>query len=652
MQLKETNAPPSVSILIPTYNYGRFLIQAIDSVLAQTVKPLEVVVADDGSTDDTEAVVARYGEAVKYRKFEHQGVFSVRQAMLAELRGDWFLNLDADDWIQPDFLEKALAVVSERAGDERLAFVYADRVDYGAYDRLIVAPEFDAQLFKRGNFVPMDSLIRTEVTRRFGFDAAFNGGWGDYDFFLTLAKNGYCGARLAGSPIHCRVHPASITEATAEADRKQRLMRQIVAKHSDFFAPEEAQLAIRLFSPEAVLRYRVCERVWAGQYTRAAGMLVKLLFTRPQVILSADVANRILERWVKRRTANGVGRISGKSWLAFERARRLMGRRKMSLPDKIRLGWTGVREPHAFRRAMSYAASSKGRAGRRIAVVSGSDIHGHLGEQLQWGDFWIKQELIAAIAANGDVPVEPWMYPDTVVHLAGGILDLPDAEEHVLWIHSHPEKLSKEWLCHYDRIYSISPKVCEWVKDLGLACEWLPMATGKRKVEVLAVQERVVFVGNALPMRGGHRKVVDDMLAVRSQMPQLDFEVWGGGFRDLPPGVLRGEYLPYHEVDGLYASSAITLNDHRPEMAREGLINPRILDVLASGGFVVSDRNEQVNALFGDAVPQYSTTDELAEIVCTFWGHPERRTPLMEKGRGIIREFTWARAAKKLMGRE
>ena len=281
---------PKVSVLIPTYNYAHFLPQAIDSVLAQTVPPLEVIVADDGSTDRTADVVARYGNAVSYRRFEHRGVFSIRQAMLAEIQGDWFLNLDADDWIEQDFLEKALAVVHRSAGDKRLAFVYADRVDFGAYNRQWPAPEYDVQLFKQGNYVAMDSLVRTDFARRFGFDSAFNSGWGDYDFFLTLAKNGYCGERLADSRIHCRVHPASLTEATAAADRKQRLMRQIVAKHGDFFSPEEGARAIRRFAPEAVLRHRLCEQVWAGNYRAAAGMFLRLLATHPRAIFSLQAA--------------------------------------------------------------------------------------------------------------------------------------------------------------------------------------------------------------------------------------------------------------------------------------------------------------------------------------------------------------------------
>lgn len=288
--------PELVSVLIPTYNYGHFLGQAIESALAQTLKPCEIVVADDGSTDDTARVVAKYGGAVIHRRFEHRGVFSIRQAMLAELRGDWFLNLDADDWLDPDFLEQALNAVGRHPQGGRLAFVYSDRMDFGAYERRVVAPEYDAALFKRGNFVAMDSLINTSIARKFGFDPSFNRGWGDYDFFLTLAKNGYFGVRMEESCVHCRVHGASITEATAETDRKQRLMRQIVAKHGDFFSPGEADAAIRRFAPEAVLRYRICEQFWAGYRARAVAMTLRLLCTRPGAVLSRDVWRGLTRR--------------------------------------------------------------------------------------------------------------------------------------------------------------------------------------------------------------------------------------------------------------------------------------------------------------------------------------------------------------------
>ena len=86
----------NISVFIPTYNYAAFLPQAIESVLAQTLPPVEIVVADDGSTDDTAAVVARYADRVAYRRFEHRGVYALRDAMIRDVQGDWFFNLDAD----------------------------------------------------------------------------------------------------------------------------------------------------------------------------------------------------------------------------------------------------------------------------------------------------------------------------------------------------------------------------------------------------------------------------------------------------------------------------------------------------------------------------------------------------------------------------
>lgn len=248
---------PSVSVFIPTYNYASFLPRALDSVFAQSVQPLEIIVADDGSTDNTEAVVARYGGRVRYRRFDHCGVYTVRQAMLAELRGEWFLNLDADNWLDPDFLENALEIVEKNAGDEQFAFVYPDRRHFGRINKLMKVPEFDPERLKTRNVFDMNSLIRTATARRFGFDSAFNDGWGDYDFFLTLVKNGYTGERLSKSRLHYCVHSKSLSLKTPDLDRRERLMRRMTAKHTDFFSPEEAEKAVRGFSAHNALKRRI-----------------------------------------------------------------------------------------------------------------------------------------------------------------------------------------------------------------------------------------------------------------------------------------------------------------------------------------------------------------------------------------------------------
>lgn len=286
----------TISIFIPTYNNVEFLPKAIDCALSQTLKPLEVIVADDGSTDNTRDVVAGYGDAVRYIYFEHSGVYTVRNAMLGKVSGDWFFNLDADNWIEPDFLEQAARIMAE-SGDDKLAFVYPDRITFGDYTRKTIVPDFDVERFKLGNFVDMNSLIHTETAKRFGFDPAFNDGWGDYDFFLTLAKNGFTGAPMRTSPLHYRVHSGSITTSTKVFDRKQRLMRRITEKHSDFFSEDTARCAIARFSPEAVVRHRISEFWWAKRYGKAAVFTLKTLFTNPKVFSPFAVLRRF--RWTK-----------------------------------------------------------------------------------------------------------------------------------------------------------------------------------------------------------------------------------------------------------------------------------------------------------------------------------------------------------------
>lgn len=247
---------PSVSVLIPTYNYAEYLPKAIESVLAQTVTPLEIVVADDGSTDNTAEVVARYGKAVKYRRFDHMGVYAVRQAMLAELRGDWFLNLDADDWIDPDFMEQALAIVARSSRDASLAFVYPDVRRFGEIEDERTFPDFSLAQLKRGNFLVMSSLIRLDAARQAGFDEHFNGGQGDYDFYLTLAEKGFRGERLPGGRMHVRVHADSISGVGRAQFRHVELAERILAKHAALFSPAEACVL------RCNARRGACARMW------------------------------------------------------------------------------------------------------------------------------------------------------------------------------------------------------------------------------------------------------------------------------------------------------------------------------------------------------------------------------------------------------
>ena len=105
-----------IAVVIPTYNYGRFIGEALRSVLAQTLVPDEIVVVDDGSTDDTEAVVRGFGDRVKYIRQENGGVSSARNRGVAETSCELIAFVDADDIVQSEFLEALFTEFSARDG--------------------------------------------------------------------------------------------------------------------------------------------------------------------------------------------------------------------------------------------------------------------------------------------------------------------------------------------------------------------------------------------------------------------------------------------------------------------------------------------------------------------------------------------------------
>lgn len=101
----------TVSVVVPTYNRAELLQQTIQSILAQTVPPLEIIAVDDGSTDHTPDVCAGFGEPIRYLRQENQGLSMARNAGIRAARGDWIAFCDSDDLWRPRKLEVQLAAL-------------------------------------------------------------------------------------------------------------------------------------------------------------------------------------------------------------------------------------------------------------------------------------------------------------------------------------------------------------------------------------------------------------------------------------------------------------------------------------------------------------------------------------------------------------
>ncbi len=102
-----------VSVIIPVYNGAQFLAEAIESVRAQTIRPLEIIVVDDGSEDDSAAVARGFAGARCLRQ-PHEGAAAARNRGAADARGEFLAFLDADDLWTPDKLQRQMALMKER----------------------------------------------------------------------------------------------------------------------------------------------------------------------------------------------------------------------------------------------------------------------------------------------------------------------------------------------------------------------------------------------------------------------------------------------------------------------------------------------------------------------------------------------------------
>jgi glycosyltransferase involved in cell wall biosynthesis len=117
-----------ISVVIPTYNRAGLLPRAVESALAQTVAPLEILIVDDGSTDDTKSVCSRWPAPVRYIATPNGGVARARNVGIKEARGEWIALLDSDDEWEPNKLAAQRAALAA-APDARWCIAGCTLVD-------------------------------------------------------------------------------------------------------------------------------------------------------------------------------------------------------------------------------------------------------------------------------------------------------------------------------------------------------------------------------------------------------------------------------------------------------------------------------------------------------------------------------------------
>lgn len=294
-----TVASYGVSVVIPCYNYAQYLSYAVDSALAQDHRPLEVIIVDDGSTDNTPAVVAGYGDRVRCVRKANGGLPAARNTGIRSATHPFVAFLDADDAWAPGFLPRVMEAFAASSRGYGLVATKGQPIDREG--RPIARVRRDQGV--RGLLNCRDIILRTRfspsavVARRDVFDVC-----GLFDESLTSSEDRdmwiRIGARfpillLPEALVRIRNHPSSMSK---NADRMKRNSRRVIGKAFGRGLVPRWRLDFWL----KVLSFNWVQCAWMYQdqkcHLRAAGEMAASLLTWPWFLRPARLNEPFLFR--------------------------------------------------------------------------------------------------------------------------------------------------------------------------------------------------------------------------------------------------------------------------------------------------------------------------------------------------------------------
>ena len=232
--------PGLISVIVPCYNQGIYLKETIQSALASTYRPLEIIIINDGSTDDS-LELARVLEAqhpeVRVLDQANSGVTKARNSGIAAAQGEYILPLDGDDLISNTYIEKGIAVLSMRP-EVKVVYCQAEKFSTTTRKPWKLKP-FSLQQLAKDNMIFVSALFRkADALAVGGFSEDMQLGREDWEFWIKLLKNGGEVVQLPEVGFFYRLTPTSKRKKTGGTNFKRARIAYLNAKHADFFERE------------------------------------------------------------------------------------------------------------------------------------------------------------------------------------------------------------------------------------------------------------------------------------------------------------------------------------------------------------------------------------------------------------------------------
>lgn len=240
---------PKVSIIIPCYNQGKYVAEAINSALRQTFKDIEIVCVNDGSTDNSVGIIKSFEN--KYKNFiflnneENRGVIYSRNFAIKNCNGTYILPLDADDIIEPTYVEKAVKILDN---NPNIGIVYCKAKIFGNYDKYWNLKPFNKSDILYENCIFCSALFRkSDFLKIGGYNDNMKYGCEDYDLWLSFIEQGLEVFQINEILFSYRQYDET-SRTTISLKNKKEIWNNLIKNHINLYLNDENFLERLIFS--------------------------------------------------------------------------------------------------------------------------------------------------------------------------------------------------------------------------------------------------------------------------------------------------------------------------------------------------------------------------------------------------------------------
>lgn len=225
-----------VSVIVPCYNNGKYLLETLNSVLSQTYSNWECIVIDDGSTDDSRKVAenfVRKDKRFQYIYQENHGVSNARNNGIKKAAGKYILPLDGDDKISPEYITDA---AKELEADKNIKLVYSKAKTFGERSGFWKIPSYSFKGLLIENLIFCSAIFRKEdFLKTNGYDEEMHEGFEDWEFWISFLTETDKVLQLPKVHFYYRIKEITRNPKTTDEEKQKRIRYYIFQKHPDLY---------------------------------------------------------------------------------------------------------------------------------------------------------------------------------------------------------------------------------------------------------------------------------------------------------------------------------------------------------------------------------------------------------------------------------